>query len=178
MSFILPLDISAQWRVEVMSNNFSCEMNTYVKIHSFLKQCLRNLHFFKIRYFSRNLSISCSIQVPCFDKLKIVHNTVLKMKGDCTRTKRNWIFGLPMKKGRCIRQTCVQRHDEISTIYTFFNQWNHSFYISADLLSCDYLKEVNVHGRNFVVPSYARTPELRNELKWSRLTTFTTRLDF
>ena len=52
-----------------------------LKIHSFLKQCLRNLHFFKTRYFSRNLSISCSIQVPCFDKLKIVHNTDLKMNG-------------------------------------------------------------------------------------------------
>ena len=51
------------------------------KIYSFLKQCLRNLQFSKTRYFSRNLSISCSTQVPCCDKLKIVHNTVLKMNG-------------------------------------------------------------------------------------------------
>jgi hypothetical protein len=51
------------------------------KIHSFLKQCLRNPHFFKTRYFPRNLSINYSIHVPCFDKLKIVHNTVLKMNG-------------------------------------------------------------------------------------------------
>ena len=58
-------------------NAMSCKVRT--KIHSFLKQCLRNLDFFKRRYFSRNLSISCIIQVPCFDKLKIVHNTALKM---------------------------------------------------------------------------------------------------
>ena len=51
------------------------------KIHYFFKQCLRNLHFCKTRYFSRNLSISCSIQVPYFDKVKIVHNTVLKVNG-------------------------------------------------------------------------------------------------
>ena len=51
------------------------------KIHYFFKQCLRNLHFCKTRYFSRNLSISCSIQVPYFDKVKVVHNTVLKVNG-------------------------------------------------------------------------------------------------
>ena len=60
-------------------NAMSCKVRT--KIHSFLKQCLRNLHFFKRRYFSRNLSINCSIQVPCFVKLKIVHNTALKING-------------------------------------------------------------------------------------------------
>ena len=49
------------------------------KIHSFLKQCLRNFHFIKTRYFSQNLSISCSIKGPCFKKPKIMHNTVLKM---------------------------------------------------------------------------------------------------
>ena len=36
---------------------------------------------FKTRSLSWNLSISCSIQGPCFDKMKIVHNTVLKMNG-------------------------------------------------------------------------------------------------
>ena len=51
------------------------------KIRYFFKQCLRNLHFCKTRYFSRNLSISCSIQVPYFDKVKIMHNTVLKVNG-------------------------------------------------------------------------------------------------
>ena len=40
-----------------------------------------NLQFIKTRYFSRNLLISCSTQVPCCDKLKIVQNTVLKMNG-------------------------------------------------------------------------------------------------
>ena len=49
------------------------------KIHSFLKQCLRNLPFFKKQ--GAFHETSCSIQVPCFDKLKIVHNTVLKMNG-------------------------------------------------------------------------------------------------
>ena len=37
-----------------------------IKIHSFLKQSLRNLQFIKTRYFSRNLSISCSIQVHTY----------------------------------------------------------------------------------------------------------------
>ena len=37
-----------------------------LKIHSFLKSCLRNLHFIKTWYFSWNLSISCSIQVQAF----------------------------------------------------------------------------------------------------------------
>ena len=40
---------------------------------------MRNFQFIRTRYFSRNLSISCSTQVPCCDKLKIVQNTVLKM---------------------------------------------------------------------------------------------------
>ena len=40
-----------------------------------------NLQFIKTRYFSRNLSISCSTQVPCCDKLKIAHDNVLKMNG-------------------------------------------------------------------------------------------------
>ena len=57
------------------------QSNIYFKIHSFLKKRFHNLQFIKTRYFPRNLSISCSIQVPCFDKLKIVHNTVLKMNG-------------------------------------------------------------------------------------------------
>ena len=45
----------------------------------FLKQWLCNLHFIKTWYFSRNVSISCSIHVPCIEKLKIVHNTLLKI---------------------------------------------------------------------------------------------------
>ena len=63
------------------------------KIHSFLKQCLCNLRFFKTKYFSRNLSISCGIQVPCVDKLMILHNTFLKMNGlkkiDRSHDRRN-----------------------------------------------------------------------------------------
>ena len=50
-------------------------------IHSFLEHCLRNLLLFKTRYISRNLSISCSVQIPCFDKPKFMHNTVYKMNG-------------------------------------------------------------------------------------------------
>ena len=41
-----------------------------------VREAVFNLHSIKTRYFSRNLSITCSIQVPCFDKLKTVHNTV------------------------------------------------------------------------------------------------------
>ena len=45
------------------------------KIHSFLKQCLCNLHFIKTRCFSRNLSIVVVYKyVPCFDKLKVMLN--------------------------------------------------------------------------------------------------------
>ena len=47
-------------------------------IYSILKQCLYNVLFFKKRYFSRNLSDSCSIQVHCFDKL---YNIDLEMNG-------------------------------------------------------------------------------------------------
>ena len=46
------------------SNGYSLKRD-HTKIHAFLKQCLSNPYF--------------SIQVPCFDKLKIVHNTVFKM---------------------------------------------------------------------------------------------------
>ena len=66
-----------------------------IKIHSVLKQCLRNLQFIKTRYFSRNLSISCSIQVPCFDKLKIVHNTVIKTNGQKLWKTNRWFFKTP-----------------------------------------------------------------------------------
>jgi hypothetical protein len=55
--------------------NFHIDFKLLDKIHSFLKQFLRNLHLIKTRYFSGNLSISWSLQVPCFDKLKIMHNT-------------------------------------------------------------------------------------------------------
>ena len=75
---------SAQSNNDQMKANYQKSISVKVtyqkkfgtKIHSFLKQCLHNLHFIKTRSFSRNLSISCSIKGPCFDKLKIVHNTV------------------------------------------------------------------------------------------------------
>ena len=60
-------------------NNYTKVPNKCVgKIHLFSKQCLHNLQFIRTRYSLKNLSISCSIQVPCFDKLKIVYNTDLQ----------------------------------------------------------------------------------------------------
>ena len=47
-----------------------------------------------------NQSASCTIQVPCFDKLKIVHNTVLKKLIDFKE------FGMDLaKEGECTFQT-------------------------------------------------------------------------
>ena len=73
------LSLESGWDKDYCCVSFLRINKMTTQIHSFSKQCLRNLHFMKTGYISRNLSIKCSVQVPYFDKLKFVHNTAYKM---------------------------------------------------------------------------------------------------
>ena len=60
-------------------------------------------------YFSQNLSISCSIQVPYFDKLNFLHNSVYKMNGFYNRKHVNKEIALIIiaLKGDCLSKYCA-----------------------------------------------------------------------
>ena len=83
----------------------------------------------------------------------LISENVLELKYQL----KSWPFKFLLKH----RRTSVRRHDEISTIYTSFNQ--------SDLSNVMSLVKRRVYGRNFVVPAYARTLVLRKKLRRSQL---------
>ena len=68
-------------------------------------------------YFSQNLSISCSIQVPYFDKLNFLHNSVYKINGFYNRKHVNKEIAL-ITQVRCSKCYVVKYFEGSNAVKT------------------------------------------------------------
>ena len=130
---------------------------------------LYNLHSIKTRYFSRNISITCSIPAPCFDKMKIVYKTVLKNEWKLKFSKFWNVFlvsSILPKNER--KQLNLKYHSMIVGKLKFFVRFLGEF--GEPLVGNEiYLPLVGMHSPRMValLPHDALIPNHSHQEKWS-----------